>query len=306
MGVSSKPTSRKHFRSITLPCRSHPSTDRIQKVLNKVKTWESISSLSNPSAEIVCSGLSQLTELYECLDDLFKTSLSQNLSISSNHTTKFMDELLDASVKFLDICSITTDVMSQTKEHLRDLGCDLRRKGTGSSIESTTAKYIVFRNKLRKDIKGSVASLKQMDNMICCCRFKEDDSENHHLTSVIQAFRDVKAFTIVIFRLLLVFLATPLLKRRPGSRWTAVSRFLSSGKVVPEEKADDSNANELQRLDAALFRYCTSDKQEFIQIVKKKIEVLEATLEVINSHLDLISKRLIATRVSLLNMVSFY
>ncbi|KAJ9561734.1 hypothetical protein OSB04_006895 [Centaurea solstitialis] len=298
MGVSSKPTFKKHLRSITMPCRSHPSTDRIHEVLNKVQRWESISSsLSNPSADIVCSGLSQLAELYECLDDLFKTTLSQNRLISSN-CTKWTDELLDVSIKLLDICSTSTDVMSQTKELVRDLECDLRRKG-GSSIESIIAKNSVLRNKVRKDMKRSMASLKQMDNMIC--RFTEDDSENHHLTSVIRVFREVKAFSIVILRSLMVFLGTPILKRKPTNKsWTTISRLLSNSKVVPQEQADDSNENELQRLDAALFR--TSDKKESLQIVKTKMVALEDTLEGINSHLNLVSKRLKTTRVSLLNM----
>ncbi|KAJ9561729.1 hypothetical protein OSB04_006890 [Centaurea solstitialis] len=302
MGVFSKPTSKKYFRSITLPCRSHPSTDRIQQVLNKVQRWESLSSLSNPSAEIVCSSLSQLEELYECLDDLLKTTLSQNRSIASNYT-KWTDELLDVSVKLLDICSTSTDVMSQTKEVMRDLECDLRRKG-GSSIETIIAKYNVLGNKVRKDMKRSMASLKQMDNMIC--RFTKDDSENHNLTSlVIRVFREVEAFSTVILRSLLVFLGTTILNRKPTNKsWRTISRLLSNSKVVPQEQADNSNENELQRLDAILF--CTSDKQESIQLLKKKMVALEATLEGINSHLNLVSKRLIATRASLLNMVSFY
>ncbi|KAJ9561732.1 hypothetical protein OSB04_006892 [Centaurea solstitialis] len=286
-----------------MPCRSHPSTDRIHEVLNKVQRWESISSssLSNPSAEIVCSGLSQLVEVYECLDDLFKTTLSQNRSISSN-CTKWTGELLDVSVKLLDVCSTSTDVMMQTKEIMRELECDLRRKG-GSSIESSIAKYSVLRNKVRKDMKRSVASLKQMDNMIC--RFTEDDSENHHRTSVIRVLREVKSFSIVILRSLLVFLGTPILKRRPTNKsWTTISRFLSNSKVVPQEQADDSNVNELQCLDVALF--CTSNKQESMQIVRKKMVALEATLEGIDSHLNLVCKQLIATRASLLNVVSFY
>nr|GEU40697.1 hypothetical protein [Tanacetum cinerariifolium] len=147
-----------------MPCRSHPSTDRIDNVLNKVKTWESSSvSLSNPSAEFVCSGLSKMTELYECFDDLVKTSLLRTSLSSSNQTKKWTDELLDMSVKFLDICSNATDVLSQTKHHIKDLECDLRRTAW-CSMEYIIAKYIAFRNKLKKDIKGSVARLKNLNS----------------------------------------------------------------------------------------------------------------------------------------------
>ncbi|CAH1421667.1 unnamed protein product [Lactuca virosa] len=122
MGFSPKPSSRKDFRSITLPCRSHPCTYRIDKVLNKVKTWESTSSLSNPSAEIICSGVFQLTELYECLDDLVQTCPSKTSLDSSNQNMRWTDELLDVSVIFMDIFSNISDLMLQTKQHVRDLG----------------------------------------------------------------------------------------------------------------------------------------------------------------------------------------
>ncbi|KAL7603455.1 hypothetical protein Lser_V15G19446 [Lactuca serriola] len=302
MGFSPKPTPRKDFRSITLPCRSHPCTYRIDKVLNKVKTWESTSSLSNPFAEIICSGVFQLTELYECLDDLVKTCPSKTSLDSSNQNMRWTDELLDVSVILLDIFSNISDLMLQTKQHVRDLGCDLRRNG-GPSIDSIIDNNTAFRKKLRKDIRTSVASLNQLDDMIRHYPFV--DFENNHLISVIRVFREVKAFTAVIVQLLLKFLAIPLSKTRSRSRWTTVSRYISKSKVVPEEKAD-TNINELQHLDAVLFRYRTSNKLEFIQIVRKRLEEFEATVDGINSHMESITRHLITTRTSLLNFISFY
>ncbi|XP_071713731.1 uncharacterized protein [Rutidosis leptorrhynchoides] len=299
MGFISKPVSKKPFRSVSLPCRSHPSTDEIEKLLNKVKTWESTLSLVSPSAEIICSGFSQLTELYECLDDLVKTNMSQSSSSrTSNQTMKWTDEVLDISVKFLDICSTITEVISQTSQHLRDLSCDLRRNG-GCSNESVISKYNLFRNNLKRDIKGSMASLKQVDKMISSSSLNVD-SENYPSISMIPYFREVTALSTVIFRISLVFLATPLLKTKTARKWTVVS----TRKVVPEAKVD-VNVNELQSLDAAVVGYSHCDKHENIQVIKKKLEASEATLESINSSIELMSRRLIGTRASLLNMVSF-
>ncbi|KAK1432352.1 hypothetical protein QVD17_09248 [Tagetes erecta] len=127
--------------------------------------------------------------------------------------------------------------------------------------------------------------------------------ENNHLMCV---FREVTSFNIVIFRSLLEFLAIPSLRRSRISRWTTISRFLSNSKVVPEGKIADTNVNELQRLDATLSRYSSVEKMEFIQVVPKNLDTLEATLEGINSHLYSFSRRLILSRVSILNMVSSY
>ncbi|KAK9069478.1 hypothetical protein SSX86_011382 [Deinandra increscens subsp. villosa] len=299
MTFSCKKASRKPVRSVSLPCRSHPNTDRMEKLLNEVKIWESTLSSSNPSADMIYSGFSHLTALYECLEDLFNKNLSQTSSLFGNDSDKkWTDEILDVSVMLLDICSNTSDVMSQTKQQVRDFGCDLRRNGDG-----IIAKYIEFRNKLRKEIKGSMGSLKQVENKIRSCPALMVDSENCHQMWVVSVYREVTAFSIVVFRLLLEFLVVPCLRtRQTGRRWTTVSRFLSGGKVVPEDKAETTE-NELQRLDAALL----SEKKEFIkQAVPKSIEALEATIEQIDSHQHSMSRRLIRARASILNMVSFH
>lgn len=288
--------SKIHVRSISMPCKSHPNTDRMEKLLNNVKTWESTISSSNPSVDMICSGFSHLTALYECLEDLINTSFSQ--TSKDNHTMEWADELLDVSVKFLDICSNATDIISHSKQHVRDLGCDLRRNG-GCNTESIIAKYMGFRKRVKKEIKGSMSSLKQVDKMIRGCSFMK----NYHLIGV---FTEITSFTIRIFRFVLQFFAIPSLRRRRTGRWAAVSKFLSKGKVVPEGKLADTTINELQCLDAALLRHCSSGNKEFIQVVPKELEALDASLEGINSHLHILSRRLVVTRVSILNMVSFY
>ncbi|KAK1432353.1 hypothetical protein QVD17_09249 [Tagetes erecta] len=67
--------------------------------------------------------------LYECLENLLNT----------NHTMEWTDELLDISVRFLDICNNTAEVVSRTKQHVTHLECDLRRNG-GCSTEIVIAK----------------------------------------------------------------------------------------------------------------------------------------------------------------------
>ncbi|CAI9282348.1 unnamed protein product [Lactuca saligna] len=147
---------------------------------------------------------------------------------------RWTDELLDVSVIFLDLFSNISDLMLQTKDHVRDVGCDIRRNG-GPSIDSIIDNNTAFRKKPRRDIRTSVASLNQLDDIIGHSPLV--DFENNHLISVIRVFREVYAFTNVIVRLLLKFLAIPLSKTGSRSTWTFVSRYISKGKVVPEEKA---------------------------------------------------------------------
>ncbi|WRX08003.1 Protein BPS1 [Theobroma cacao] len=102
-----------HVRSISLPSRSHPTTLRIEDELNRLKTWEA-SPLS--TSESICAGLSGLEDLYQCMDDLLNLASTQQV-LSQHQHEKCIDELLDGSVRLLDICSIARDYMFQLKEH---------------------------------------------------------------------------------------------------------------------------------------------------------------------------------------------
>ncbi|GJT95948.1 hypothetical protein Tco_1091466 [Tanacetum coccineum] len=121
---------------------------------------------------------------------------------------------------------------SRVPHHLTYVLILMCRRTAWCSMEHIIAKYIAFRNKLKKDIKGSVDSLKKLDNMIFGSPLIED-LDNIHLLSVIRVFRDVNTSSNVIFQLLLIFLASPPLKKKATGRRSAVLRFLSDTKVVP-------------------------------------------------------------------------
>ncbi|AES95253.2 DUF241 domain protein [Medicago truncatula] len=98
-------SSKYHVRSNSFPSQSHPSSTRIEQELTKMKTWEATSTSTSDS---ITTGLSFLEDLYISLEDLLNMSSTQK-AISHHHGEKFVEELLDGSVKVLDICGITRD-----------------------------------------------------------------------------------------------------------------------------------------------------------------------------------------------------
>ncbi|KAA8547567.1 hypothetical protein F0562_003996 [Nyssa sinensis] len=269
--TTSKSKSQYHIRSISLSCRSHPSTIAIEEKLNKFKTWEAS---STTMAETICKGLSGLEELYKCVDDLYNFSLIQQAPSQHQHE-KWVNELLDGSVKLLDICGITRDVVSQIKEHVRDLQSALRRRKGDLSIESSIAKYTCFRKKIKKDAKKLIAALKQMDNKIEALPLLNLD---HHAFSVIKVLTEVSAMSISAFQSLLLFLSVPILRPRP-TRWLLVSKLLHKGEVACEDH--HANLNELESVDIVLHALCISGSSEGDkkQIAQNSLEALEASLE---------------------------
>ncbi|CAJ2646705.1 unnamed protein product [Trifolium pratense] len=87
-----------HVRSNSFPSESHPSSTRIEQELTKIKTWEATS-----TSVSITTGLSYLEDLYISLEDLLRIASTQK-TISHHQGEKLVEELLDGSVKILDIC----------------------------------------------------------------------------------------------------------------------------------------------------------------------------------------------------------
>jgi hypothetical protein len=278
---------RYHVRSISLPSRSHPTTLRLEEELNKLKTC------SASTSESICKDLAGLDELYKCMDDLLNMSSAQQV-LSQNRHEKYVEELLDGSVRLLDICGITRDTILQIKEHVRALQSALRRRSKGdSSIESNINSYTIFKKKMKKDAKKLITSLKQMENKWGALPALDLD---HHLGAVIRVIREVCVMNVSIFQSLLLFLTAPVSKTKPTG-WSLVSKLMHKGAVACEEKQE--NVNEMEAVDASL-----GTLSRFASSSHKSLKDLESSMEEMENGLECLFRRLIKTRASLLNIIS--
>ncbi|EEF40671.1 uncharacterized protein LOC8268739 [Ricinus communis] len=276
--------SKYRTRSISLPSRSHPNTLRIEGELNKLKTLDASSSGS------VCIGLSGLEDLYNGFNDLLNMSTAQEV-LTHSRNEKCLDELLDGSVKLLDICGITRDVMLQFKEQVQSLQSALRRRKGDSSIETSISGYTCFRKKMKKDAKTFVANLKQMDSKLEASKFQYQED-----LYLIQLFKQVILINSFIFQSLLSFLASSKPKQ---SRWSVASKLMHKRAIACEEKQEI--VNELESVDSALAEKTNSEK---MQIAKRRLEALEMGIQDIEICLERVFRHLVKTRASILNIIS--
>ncbi|KAH0718319.1 hypothetical protein KY290_014912 [Solanum tuberosum] len=277
-------SSKSNKRSISLPTRSHPVTENIEEELNKLKTWEFSAS---PTAEAVYNGLVGFGEVRKCMGDLLNLpSTLQSLSQCQNK--KWVDEILDKSVRFLDICGTTRDLMSQFKENVKDVQSSLRRRKGDLSINN----YTTFRKKMKKEAKSLITALKRMDHEEVVVMEVDDQL----VSAVIRILREVTTIGISVFQMVLNFLSAPISK--PISKWSLVSRLVNKG--------DQDNVNEIESVDVALssLSKCGPNEMEKIQFVQSKLETVEAHFECIESGLDNIFRCLIRSRSTLLNVIS--
>ncbi|KAM7516067.1 hypothetical protein LguiA_005650 [Lonicera macranthoides] len=260
---SSRSNISHHVRSASFPSTSHPTILRVEAELNKIQTSVT------PTAEEICNGISSLEELHKCVDDLLNLPQTQK-ALSHHQREKCVDELLDGSVRLLDICGSIRDLVSQIKEHVRDLQSALRRRKGDLSNESSITKYSSFQKKMKKDAKRLIASLKQMERKTVGSAILDEDQ---HVSVVIQVLRQVSAVEISIFQSILLFVSVPVSKPK-GSKWSLLSKLKNKGEVVECEK-------QLENL-----------------------EGMESSIEGIESGLEGVFRRLVRTRASLLNTIS--
>ncbi|CAN4109796.1 unnamed protein product [Withania somnifera] len=256
MPITTTPKSN-HFRSISLPGRSHSNhvrsidtsgcshqtTKRLKEAINNLKALE-VSTAS--SAEVMYNGLLGLEELYKCVNVLL--NLPQTLqAFSQYHLGKMVEDLLDKSVRLLDLCGTTRELVLQYKENVRDLQSSLKRRKKDSTTETSMTKFISFSKKIKKEAKRLVMVLKQMDQETERSFVPKDADQD--TVDMIKTLKEANAMRISMFQMFLSFLSVPLLRPKI-SKWSLVSRLLvNKGRLACEEGQDDQKMNLETRLE---------------------------------------------------------
>ncbi|WVZ23095.1 hypothetical protein V8G54_001639 [Vigna mungo] len=284
-----------HIRSISLPSRSHPSTIRVEEELSKLKTWERT---STPSLESIQNGLSLLQELYIALGDLLNMSSTQQV-ISLHKDDKCVEEVLDGSMRILDMCGITRDTLLQIKENVQALHSALRRRKGDSSVETSVAEYKFFAKKMKKNVNKLITSLKHMDAKFGVSPLLDLD---HHLASVTRVLREVIVINLSVFQSILSFLTVSSSKSK-ATKWLLVAKLMHKGVKPSEENSE--NDNELHSVEMALSTLLNEGgRDESIRVAHERLEALENAIESVENGLESVFRRLIKTRASLLNIIS--
>ncbi|KAJ0026142.1 hypothetical protein Pint_09270 [Pistacia integerrima] len=102
---------------------------------------------------------------------------------------KWVNEVSEASLRMLEVCGISKDVLLLVKEHLQDLQSTLRRVIIGESdISAKIAAYNRYRKKLKKQTLKCLHSLKGMTNKSITSDIYSVDSKLMVVLDVLKEF----------------------------------------------------------------------------------------------------------------------
>ncbi|CAN8257767.1 unnamed protein product [Cochlearia groenlandica] len=280
---------KNHIRSISLPSRSHPTTLAIEESLDKLHITMNTTTMT--SSDPVYSGLVGLEELYERTEDFLKMGSTQ--SVLSFHNEKknikreFMEDMLDGSLKLMDTCNVTRDLMVETQEQVLGLRSCVRRRKNKKGIDFSS--YVEFRKNMKKQVKKLLGFLK---NISIGLVIKDHDCCDVHFLAVVYTMTRVVSMTVCVLKSFLEFLSG----RQQGKDIKSKLALV----LMNKKFHNDVIENMFESVDTAISRDSCSNYED----LNKKLEELEVWIRMFEKSLEGLFRGLIRTRASLLNIIS--
>ncbi|KAM4070934.1 hypothetical protein ACB094_11G023200 [Castanea mollissima] len=282
--------SHQHTRSNSLPSRTHPLILEFNDRLCRLRDLEATSS----SSTSICQKLNGLQDLHDCVDKLLLLPFTQ--ALAQEQCEKLINEMLDGSLRLLDICDMARDALLQTKECTRELQSTLRRRpGNKMEISGEVEKYLASRKGVKKEMKMVLKGMKNKFNY-----------KNTEEILSISLLKDLEAATLTGFDSLLTFIAKSKLQSKSSS-WSLVSKLVHHKRVACE--CEETDANEFEMVDEALqslisHKPSKSDYSLVIDNVQTSLGKLELSIQDLEEVLECLSRSVVKTRVSLLNILN--
>ncbi|PPD75525.1 hypothetical protein GOBAR_DD27550 [Gossypium barbadense] len=203
-----------------------------------------------------------LRDLHNSANDLLHSPIIKRALVHQGQE-QWVHQVSESSLRMLDVCGISRDILLLVKEHVQDLQFTLRRVSTDEAdIGTKIAVYNRYSKKLKKETLKCLQSTE-----------RDEKQAHHHL--------EVSATAISVVESLLSLISIPWLERRSSKGYLAAKFMRSSWRRV----------------------YDVSDEMA-VQSANKRLEAVEITIEDLEAEIECMFRRLIQTRVLLLNILT--
>ena len=130
------------------------------------------------------------------------------------------------------------------------------------------------------------------------------NSKKNEDLAIVSLLKELEAVTILVFESLLTFIAGKKSQSKSSS-WYVVSKLVNPKRI--ECEGEETDANEFEKVDAALqtlisHKTSKSDYSIHVQNVQNQMGKLESSIQDVEDVLECLSRRLVKTQVSFLNI----
>lgn len=272
-----------HTRSISLPSpRPTTSIVTIEDHLHRLK-----SSLIEPSStsSSIYQNLCNTKHMYEHLNNYIHLPYNQQ-TLSKDSIKGNLEHVLEGSLVLLDISSLVLEALSQMKESILELESALRRGNNSKGIET----YMISRKKIGKNLSKGFMNIKKAETFNVV-----NDNENNTLRMLMEA----ESISMVILRYMISYLM--------GKKDTCHARGWSM--VAKLIKYKDFNKgiedfSDIEGLDCVLCVLSSKNSCGDMKVLLNQLETLELGIDELYEGMDCVSRCIIKTRVSLLNVLN--
>ena len=146
-------TCHHHFHSNSFPTRAHPLITEFNDQLSRLSGSETTTSSSSLLKKLI-----GLQDLHDSVDNLLLLSCKRDLAKEQHQ--KWFNELLDGSLRLLDVCEFARDALLQTKECTREFQSTLcRRHGSKMELTREIEKYLASRKVVKRATQKALKSM---------------------------------------------------------------------------------------------------------------------------------------------------
>ncbi|KAL6011866.1 hypothetical protein ACLOJK_002332 [Asimina triloba] len=308
------PKHRYHVRSTSMPSRSHPLAIRLHDHLYKLQAaaacnWDQASfPSSQATTQMLLNALGGLRVVYDCVEDLLRCPLIQQ-ALTANRHQLFVDEMLDGSLRLLDLCETARYVFKSLKENTQELMSALRRRkgrltaaGGDLELQQQAQGYMSLRNKMHKDMSRCLSkALKREESKFAFSPLAAVGKLDQHnnIMVLISVLKEVRSTTISIFEPVALFVSLPSAKSKKVGR-SLISKWM--GQVA--DHRDEMFEMDMYGLFGNGNKPCKDIGVHVLENVQKRLKAMDDNLQSLENELDCVFRRLIKTRVSLLNILN--
>ena len=190
-------------------------------------------------------------------------------------------------------CTFCKDCFLQCKEYVCEVQSAIRRRrGDATAFIVEGGKYLASRKNMKKAIQKVFGNVKETRNEL---KVSSPSNEIH----VFRLLKEAEEVTMNTLESLLYFISEPKGQLKQ-TRWSSISKLMMQPKRVACE-SQESKANEFEKVDTVL-KSLNKHKPTSTTNFQSQLENLEMCIVDLEEGVERLSRQLIKTRVSLLNI----